>query len=308
MAENSNGVVVLVDADPLVYRVGFSLEQRIWYSQWVDVTDEGDVMHTAKFYNAAARDEFCYLMNLHPDEVAHQLVPVPTDSEAIVYGRVKQSLIDIEKNVAEYLAVHGQEISEFRLFLTGGGNFREELATILPYKGNRDRSTRPFWYKEIREYLVNRWGAEVVDGMEADDAVSIVQYQNGDEAGTIICTIDKDLENCPGHFYNYHTKEARWITFEEARLNFYRQILTGDSSDNIPGCYKVGKARAKKVLPEYTSEWDMWTKVLEVYRENMEKYPDHHGDVSGATESAIQNAQLLWMLEEEGKMWEPPNE
>ena len=301
-------VTVLVDADPLVYRVGFSLEQRVWYTQWVDVQADGDVIHTAKFYNAAARDRFCELMNLHPDEVAHQLVPVPTSNEAIVYGRVKQSLRDIEQNVAEYLAVKGQEIGEFRLFLTGGGNFRETLATIKPYKGNRDRSTRPFWYKEIRTYLVDRWGAEVVEGMEADDAVSILQW-NGEDGSTIICTIDKDLENVPGHFYNYHKKEARYISLPEATRNFYRQIIVGDASDNIPGCYKKGKGYAKAGIPDdMESEQDMWTVVLATYEQNLEQYPEYHAPHSDPREAAVENARLLWMLVDEGTMWIPPDE
>ncbi|MAG24841.1 hypothetical protein CMI47_04605 [Candidatus Pacearchaeota archaeon] len=314
----SDQVTVLVDADPLVYRVGFSLETRVWYTEWVDVDPEHpddrdyDTRHVAKFYNAAARDEYCRLLNLDPAEIAHQLVAIPTSDEAIVYGRVKQTLRDIEKNVAEYLYHTGQEIGEFRLFLTGTGNFRDELATLRKYKGNRDRSTRPYWYKEIREYLERRWGAEVVDGMEADDAVSILQWE-AKEGATIICTIDKDLENVPGHFYNYHHKEARFITYEEATLNFYRQMLTGDNSDNIPGLYKVGKVKAAKILPEYEDEWIMWTKVVLAYKENMREYPEHFEcevdghELSGAVEAAIENATLLYMLQKPGETWEPPN-
>ncbi len=307
----SNKVTVLVDGDPLVYRVGFSLEQRVWYLEYRDVDAEHpddpdyDTVHVAKFYNAAARDTFIEWMNLHPEEYSAQLVSIPTAEEFIVYGRVKQTLVDIERHVAEYLAEHGQEIGEFRLFLTGGGNFREAVATIKEYKGNRDRSLRPHWYKEIREYLVNRWGAEVVDGMEADDAVSILQW-NADEGGTIICTIDKDLENVPGHFYNYHRKEAKWISHQEAVLNFYRQCITGDASDNIPGCHKIGKVGAAERLPEYTSEYEMWKVVVEAYRENMEKYPEFHQPHTSPADAALENARLLWMLTEEGELWTPP--
>ena len=304
-------VVVLVDADPLVYRVGFSLETRVWYLEWVDVDPEHpddpdwDTRYVAKFYNAAARDEFIRLRNLDPDEYAAQLVSVPVAEEYIVKGRVKQTLMDIEAHVAEYLAMHDQEAGEFRLFLTGGANFRDTIATILPYKGNRDRSLRPYWYKTIREYLVDRWGAEIVDGMEADDAVSILQW-NAEEGQTIICTIDKDLENVPGHFYNYHRKEAKYISTEEALLNFYRQCITGDSSDNIPGCYKMGKAYAAKVLPEYTDEKLMWRTVVEAYTKNMVQYPEHHAPHTNPEEAALENARLLWMLTYEGETWQAP--
>ena len=305
-------VVVLVDADPLVYRVGFSLETRVWYVEYVDVDPEHpddptyDEVHVAKFYNAASRDEFIRLMNLHPDEYAAQMVSVPAGEERIVYGRVKQTLLDIEAHVAEYLYLHDQEIGEFRLFLTGKDNFRDELATIWEYKGNRDRSLRPYWYKEIRQYLIDRWGAEVVDGMEADDAVAILQWNADEEGGTIICTIDKDLENVPGHFYNYHRKEAKYIDFEMAMLTFYRQVLTGDSSDNIPGCFKVGKAMAAKVLPEYTDEKVMWERIVDTYADNMEKYPEHHAPHTDPAAAALENARLVWMLSKEGELWQPP--
>jgi hypothetical protein len=304
-------VTVLVDGDPLVYRVGFSLETRVWYTEWVDVdankSDDPvyDDVHVAKFYNAASRDRFCYLQGLHPDEVAHTLVPVPTGEEAIVFGRVKQSLRDIEQHVAEYLATQGQEIGEFRIFLTGTDNFRDKVATIKKYKGNRDKSIRPYWYQEIRNYLENRWGAEVVNGMEADDAVSILQWQ-AEEGGTIICTIDKDLENVPGHFYNYATKEAKYISYPEGMLHFYRQMITGDSTDNIPGCHLIGKKGAEKILDKYTTEKDMWLKVLDTYIENIRAYPEHHAPHTTARGSAIENGILLWMLTEEDEVWSPP--
>ena len=293
-------VTVLIDSDPIIYRVGFSVEKRVWYTEWTDVRPSGDVVHRAKYYDAVSRDEGARLRNLHPDEYEHVMVPEPTGDEAIVYGRVKQSIRDIEKNVGEYLKATGQEIGEMRFFLTGSDNFRDEVGTILKYKGNRDNSVRPYWYNEIREYLVKYWAAEVVDGMEADDAVSILQWQ-ADEGETIICSIDKDLENVPGHYYNYDKKEARYISYGEGMLNFYRQILTGDKADNIPGCYKVGKKTAEKLMPEYTSEVELWDIVVQQYAINMEKYPEHHipysNDPVGA---ATENAKLLWMLSEVG--------
>lgn len=299
-------VTVLIDADPLVYRVGFSLEKRIWTTRWVNVVDGKDTAYHGTFDNAARRDEYVRLMNLHPDEYEHTLVPVPTGDEAIVYGRTKQSITDIEKNVGEYLKATGQEVGELRLFLTGTDNFRNEVGTILKYKGNRDNAVRPYWYNEIREYLIKYWAAEVVDGMEADDAVSILQWQ-ADEGETIICSIDKDLENVPGHFYNYHKKEARYISYGEGMLNFYRQILTGDNADNIPGCYKIGKKGAEKLMPEYTSEVELWDVVVQQYAINMEKYPEHHMPYSNdPVGAATENGKLLWMLSEVGENWEPP--
>lgn len=306
----SKRVEVLIDADPLMYRVGFSLEQRVWHLQWRDVDPDHqddeykDRVHSARFFDAPSRDEFIRLMNLHDDEYTADLVSIPTAERYIVLGRTRQMLVDIERRVQEYLYSLGRRPGEFHLFLTGGGNFREQLATIKPYKGNRDRSLRPYWYDTIREYLIDRWGAEVVEGMEADDAVAIVQWNAGDDS--IICTIDKDLLNVPGHHYNYHTKEATYVTYEEATLNFYRQILTGDSTDNIPGCYRVGKARAEKLLPEYCDEYLMWCTVVEEYTANMLQYPEHHAPHTDPVECATENARLVWMLRNVNEVWNPP--
>ena len=301
----------MIDADPLVYRVGFSLEQVVHHINWVDVDPDNpedpnmDTPFTAFFFSAARRDQFIDLRNLHEDEVEKIVERIPVSEERVVYGRVKQSLYDIEKNVADYLATHNQEIEEFCLFLTGGNNFRDEIATIKPYKGNRDRSLRPYWYEEIRSYLVHRWGAEVVNGMEADDACSILQDTSADRS-TIICTIDKDLETVGGHFYNYYHKEAKYITEQEALVAFYRQLITGDAADNIPGCYRVGSGKANTYITPGMTEAEMCTMAYLVYSDNIAKYPEHHAPHTNARDSLVENARLLWMLREVGEVWHPP--
>jgi len=62
-------------------------------------------------------------------------------------------------------------------YLTGEGNYRQEIDSILPYKGNRENAPKPFWYEEIRDYLVRVHHGVVVDGMEADDMLSIEQME-----------------------------------------------------------------------------------------------------------------------------------
>src|SRR5688572_28638282 len=54
--------------------------------------------------------------------------------------------------------------TSFRMFLTGKGNFRDNIATLQVYKGNRDPSHKPKYYTEIKDYLITHHGAEVVPG------------------------------------------------------------------------------------------------------------------------------------------------
>ena len=132
----------------------------------------------------------------------------------------------------------------------GGGNFREDIATIQPYKGNRDRNHVPKYKKEIIEYMGDVWKAEFVQGMESDDAICIEQHKNTDK-GTVIVSIDKDiLQGMYGWNYNPMRDELKFTTVGEANNFFFWQMLVGDSSDNIAGLKGVGPKTADKLIEQ----------------------------------------------------------
>ena len=47
--------------------------------------------------------------------------------------------------------------TSYEIFLTGKGNFREELVDY--YKANRDPTHKPVHYKALKEWLINRRGS-----------------------------------------------------------------------------------------------------------------------------------------------------
>jgi len=162
---------------------------------------------------------------------------------------------------------------EMRVFLTGEGNFREDIATYKKYKGNRDKSRRPLFYHEIKEYMIKHHGAETVDGMEADDALGIHGTSDKD---SIICSIDKDLMQIPGTHYNWVKDDLKHISYSEAAYTFYRQCLTGDKSDNIYGIHRVGDISAEKILGhEPTKYWDNIVRAYETLF--VQRLPDDMG-------------------------------
>lgn len=179
---------------------------------------------------------------------------------------------------------------EYRLFLTGKDNFRDIVAVTKPYKGNRDTLHKPEHYQACRDYLVNAWAAEVVDGMEADDACAITQYQHLADANPILVSVDKDLNMIPGWHYNWKKDESKFIDQDEADKWFWFQLCTGDTVDNIAGLPGIGEKKAERML-EGKSLAEMEQVVREAYRS---MYPN--GD-----EVFREMANLLWMLRE------PPN-
>ncbi len=171
------------------------------------------------------------------------------DSDVIVYraghGAAKGDyLMNVEyaENIL-YPMIERFMPCDYECFLTGKNNFRHSVATVKPYKGNRDPSTRPRYYKQLRDYLVEFWGAKVIDGREADDAMGESQTDE-----TIICSIDKDLKMIPGKHYNFVKGEITEVSETEAIYNFFRQMLIGDRSDNIPGIDGIGEKKSEKLL------------------------------------------------------------
>lgn len=165
----------------------------------------------------------------------------------------------------------------YKVFLSGKPNFRDKVRA--DYKGNRAKAVKPIHYQLVRDYLEERYKAQIVNGIEADDALGLAQDDT-----TAIATIDKDLLMVEGKHYNYHKKEWKTVTAEEGTRFFYKQMLTGDRVDNITGIKGIGDKKADKLLDEH----DNWDKlIVDMYLDEFE-----HG-----FQRAVENSQLLWILQ-----------
>lgn len=175
------------------------------------------------------------------------------------------------------------------LYLTGKGNYRDEIATIQVYKGNRDPNNKPFYYQEIKDYLIAIHGAVVIEGMEADDKVGIEQYaaKNRD---TIIVGQDKDLDMIPGWHYNPVKDVQYYVNMKEANYNFFMQLLTGDRTDNIRGIDGLGPKKAAALLQGV----DSWEQMMAIC---LVQYQKQH--VGCGLEALHENATLLWIQRKE---------
>lgn len=136
--------------------------------------------------------------------------------------------------------VEETQISKMRIYLSGEKNFRYDIAKTKPYKGNRATMVRPQYLNAMKQHLIENYNAVVIDGFEADDAIATDMTVNG----AFHCGIDKDILQIEGSHYNYVKKEWQHVTKEEAILTLYRQILMGDTSDNVPGLPRVGEKTA----------------------------------------------------------------
>lgn len=237
-------------------------------------------------------------------------------------GRVKGIIAD----VADYFDIDQSDIKPV-LYLTGSETstkiinrskrfldepllllappIRESIAVTKPYKGTR-AGTKPFHYENLTAYIIGTYEFRVSNGLEADDLICMDQFSALGDNDTIICTRDKDLRMCPGWHYGWECgKQPSFgptlvdnrgqITLTPKGIKgtglkfFFSQMLTGDTVDNIPGCAKIGPAKAFAILEGCNTRRDHERAVIEAYKQ---AYGDKYKDM------LEEQSKLLWMIRE----------
>lgn len=264
---------LLIDGDGLIYRCGFAIEKTKYLL-------EIDADHVPFDDHKSAKARM--------DEAGSGVLWSRKEFEPVenAYHLIKQVMGDMPKHTS------------FEMWLTPSmGNFRDHIATRAKYKGNRDYANRPKFYKEITGYLIDRYGAKYAEGEEADDALGIRLTELGREA--CVVSFDKDLLQVPGRHYNWVTKEAAEVSFKDAALNFYSQVLSGDPVDNVPGLPGIGPAKARKILAGVGTPGDAWDRCVEKYCE-----------IFGADgyKYALETARLVYVRRKPNEIWTPPTE
>jgi len=174
--------------------------------------------------------------------------------------------------------------TSFKIFLTEENDPNALRRKIYPeYKANRQQP-KPKHYQGLRSYLQTDFAADICTEIEADDALGMTQIPGV----SIIVSIDKDLKQIPGDHYNFVTEEFDQVSIEEGLKYFYTQLLTGDSSDNVKGVWKVGPVKARALLQGLSEEQEMFNKVRATY---------------GNDEEMLLNGRVLWIWKQANDDW-----
>jgi len=181
-------------------------------------------------------------------------------------------------------ALNETEAKEYILFLTGKDNFR---CQVFPeYKAFRKDKPRPKWEQALKNHLKDQWDAQIVNGMEADDACGIAQYGSPKDK-TILIHHDKDLNQLAGWHYNFVKKEKYYVDEEMGITWFLTQLLMGDRTDGIPGIDGIGPVKAAKLLSGKTRQ-EQVEAILNLY---------------GSEEEMEMNAKCVFIWRKENDYW-----
>lgn len=124
-------MVSLIDADSLIYKSGFSFEEKF---SW----------------------------NALELELGIEAEPQTSYSSDLVLSKnaIDATIENIKLRT---------DCDEIELWLSGKNNFRYEV--METYKGNRVNSRKPLEYSNLFNYLVKEYNANIADTVEADDVV-----------------------------------------------------------------------------------------------------------------------------------------
>lgn len=282
----------LIDGDILVYKIGYA-SQKVLY----------------KFINNATKKIIQFKPSLTELKVKKYLKEQDLTME---HGKLIKTIEVYPKPLACYYMrqliqsiCNELDTDAYKIILSSIGKqtFRYDLATFLPYKGNRTQP-KPKHYDLLRDYLVTRQGALVTTVLEADDALARLQCKD-----TVICSIDKDLLMIPGKHYNFVTKKKQIITkwghldFSKLKgrykltggglLWFYAQLILGDSVDNIQGL----KGKGPKFVYDHFKKYERYNLEYALAANVLQLYIKEYGKNKGS-KWFYENVDLLWILQD----------
>lgn len=216
---------------------------------------------------------------------------VVIDGDFILYSATHPFKVVKEDSTVEYVPKTEQEVfrtaneivkdilSKLKLrsyigLLGNGLNYRYEI--YPDYKANRKNKPKPEHFKELKAHLVAKWGFNLVDHCEVDDAVISYTYHH---RNTIIVSPDKDLWMTPGNHYNPNKREYVSTTMTSAHEYFWKSMVIGDNADNIKGIPGKGVVFTNRMWDKYTMKLG-YTGPAAI----LELYVDNYGEEEGVIE------------------------
>jgi len=263
----------LIDGDGLLYRAGFSVEYTLY-----TLTNGTDVEETKRKRRVKSLQSIGYTL----------------ESMERILEPIENAIHNINSLVADILT--RQPYTEYRFYLSSSPTWRH--SEYPQYKANRN--TKPIYLPELIRHVSVKFGAIDKPLFEADDLVAIAATELDDlDKDFIIVGVDKDLLTIPGTHYNPRTCEYMEVDPMTAYQNFYSQVLTGDTVDNVIGIGGLGPKTANKLLRECDTDADMWEVVQNVYGDR---------DPNVSEDAIILRAKILHLLRSKDDEWSPPKQ
>lgn len=297
----------IVEADELLYRVAFSHEKQAYIVKYRDGSPDEDAGCLSQ--TEIKKELFDDGLYIERDYTLHGYKVIEEDFN-LVAKDLEDRINDLYALSIEVSKGRLEPVNSIELWLSPSdhSNFRYKIVEIagssgLGYKVNRLLRPKPIHLSALRDLMITKYKAKEAKGFEADDALG---WESADD--TVLVHQDKDIDMIPGWHYNPITKETYRVeeglgtlkliikTSKKGEksyklvgrglIQFYAQLLLGDSTDNIPGIKGLGPKKVYDLLQFEDDEHNACNLVLNFYERQYKEY---------ATEAIREVANLLWI-------------
>lgn len=243
--------VALIDGDGLLHRCASAVERELYL-----VTKGSDVRQFDYHKDATA------FIQKSGGDLWHRK---DIGSETLAVEQLDALVLKLQTTLA----------CPMQIYIGGlGPTFRHSIARLRKYKDGR--KAKPEHFATLRNRIIERFGATESEFEEADDVVSYRARERraAGDLSTIICTNDKDLDQIPGVHYDWTKGVWRTVSDEDALRQLWIQTLSGDPTDSIGGCWKIGPGKAETAISTIFQESreisHVWECVVECYKYSQE--------------------------------------
>lgn len=272
--------IAVFDFDVIAYRAASAAETRSIKAYHPISGDEFVCKTRSELYGHWSKKEGGLLAEFNlknkTDYKADELVIIDVQTPENVANALHTTKTMVE-SVLYYL-----KTNKFNGYLGKGDSFRVERSTLLKYKGSREGLLRPMLLGEVRDYIIKKYSADVVEGLEADDWLCIDAYR---DKSKVCVTNDKDARGTACLVYNpFDTNEQKIVDCHgfgslylnnkgevkgTGRLWLYQQLCSLDAADNYKAnCFSDiawGEKSAYKALKDCKTDKEAFTAVRNVF-------------------------------------------
>lgn len=283
--------IVLFDYDPILYAAGSVGEKRSIKVIHRESGDEYEFDTRTAFWGHWKAKKGGWLAEYNKDKETPRL-PEEFDVVDVQTPEPIENCLQIVKTMIRATCDANDGVSGYYGYSGKGKVFREDISTVLKYKGNRDNALRPLHLDALKEYLEKHHACEIIEGIEADDMCSIDSLTawkkwiktKSDNDKLILACVDKDYLQCAGHIFNTNTKDPvcsydgfGWLKLNEkgdvkgrGRLWLYQQVLSADDSDNYAAnsasSMKWGEKTSFKLLKDCKDDKEAFQALVDGYK------------------------------------------
>ena len=272
-------VTAVFDFDIFAYRAASAGEKRTIKAYHPITGDEFSTNTRTELYGHWIKKEGGLLAEFNKknntDYKADELVITDIQTPEPVQNVLHTTKMMVE-SVLYYL-----KTNKFNGYLGKGDSWRVERSTLLKYKGNRDDTLRPLLLGDVRDYIVKKYGAVVVEGLESDDWVTIDAYRNKSK---VVVTSDKDARGTDCLVYNPFSQDdvvdcsgfgSLYLNNKgevkgTGRLWLLMQTASLDVADNYrANCFSEtawGEKSAYKTLKDCKNDKEAFRALKEIYQ------------------------------------------